>query len=381
MSEVLTETKITIKDELYEQFGWFNRTFSPLIQAACDEFLSDVFSLKLIALSKNMNVLSFGDDFFVTKIRVNRGQEAFFRCSASAVKTVFDRILGEKKQFELDKITELEAKILSSFCDYMYGHVSKAFAGDFHSSAKKAKNQVHLTFFIKDKESSAGGKIIISIPSDLVSPTVDFEYKDKFDISDFKSSKVDVNIKVGTTKFALRELKNLEKEDIVVFENSDINQMELLFGKYKKVFRLSPNPGLIIPISDDGGHKMSENSLSHNLWDDIQVEMGAEFEKVKISLGELKNIEQGLVIDISSVYDNKISLSVENKVIAKGELVIVNDRYGVKIDEVFSSEKTEATQMSRSQDEPEVEEPIQTESSEDDEEFDYSDFDIDDEDI
>lgn len=86
---------------------------------------------------------------------------------------------------------------------------------------------------------------------------------------------------------------------------------------------------------------MSEStSLTTNIWDNITVEIGAEFETAKITLGELKQISQGLVVDIGSIYENRVELKVENKIVAKGELVIINDRYGVKIDEVITSDKT-----------------------------------------
>ena len=102
-------------------------------------------------------------------------------------------------------------------------------------------------------------------------------------------------------------------------------------------FKISPNPSIIID-TDDEGEDMGEGTSANNIWDNIQVDINAEFEKVKISLGELKQISEGLVVDIGSIYDNRIDLKVENKLVAKGELVIINDRYGVRIDEVVPSE-------------------------------------------
>ena len=39
-------------------------------------------------------------------------------------------------------------------------------------------------------------------------------------------------------------------------------------------------------------------SKSDNIWDNILVDISAEFEGVKISLGEIKQISEGLVVDI-----------------------------------------------------------------------------------
>ena len=377
------EIKANLKDELYEQYDWFYKSFLHPIQVAADEFFTELFAFKLISVSKNINILFQGDDYFVTKIRIDKQHDVFFRCSSDAIKVILDSVLGESKKFNISNITELEAKIISSFNDYLYNSISQ-FLLPLSTSQKKRKNfdTIHLTFFIRDKHSGSSGKMIVSLPQVLISPEKTGGQAEAFDVSHFRTSKIDVNLKIGTTKFLLKDLKNLEKEDLVIFENSDIHLMTLIYKNYKKEFRLTPNPGLITSISDNGGNNMTENSLSQSLWDNIQVEMGAEFEKVKITLGELKNIEQGLVVDISSVYDNKISLKVENKTIAKGELVIVNDRYGVRIDEVFASETNQTAQITQSNDEimqEEAEPEFVPENT--DEEFDYSDFDLDEQDI
>lgn len=387
MSEVETKAKTIKKDELYTQYNWFHQAFLPSIQVASNEFFYELFDFRLISVSKNVNILFQGDDYFVTKIRIDKQHDVFFRCSEGAVSIILDKILGKNKKFALEKITELEAKIISSFNDYLYNSISQ-FLLPPPPKAQKRKNfdTIHLTFFIKDKLSDSGAKLIVSLPQILLEPrALEIPYEN-FDISSFKTSKVDVKIKIGTTKFYLKELKNLEKEDIVVFEDSNINTMKLVYKDYEKEFKITPNPGLVTSIdNDNGGHNMEEKSLSQSLWDDIQVEMGAEFEKVKITLGELKNIEEGLVLDLNSVYDNKISLKVENKTIAKGELVIINDRYGVRIDEVFASEKSQAGQITQDPietiEEGLSQEPAILENENTDEEFDYSDFELDDQDI
>ena len=116
-----------------------------------------------------------------------------------------------------------------------------------------------------------------------------------------------------------------------------------------------------------------EDNTNTNLWDSIQVDMSAEFDKVKITLGELKSIEEGLIVDLCSVYDNKISLKVGGKSVASGELVIINDRFGVRIEKVNDS----SSESSNKPEKPaEVEAEEQAQNGDD---FDYSDFEVEDE--
>lgn len=393
--ETKSDIKLSEKDELYAQYNWFLHSFSDSIKVAADEFFSDLFDFKLISVSKNINILFQGDDYFVTKIRIDKNHDVFFRASEEAVKIILDEILGANRKFKLTNITELEAKIISSFNDYLYGSISK-FLLPPPPKTQKRKNFdiVHLTFFIKEKHAEEGAKFIVSLPQVLLLPQKIHAEMEKFDNTSFPTSKLDVKIKVGKTRFYLKELKNLEKEDIVVFEDSDVSTMRLVYKGFETDFRITPNPGILTTIdNDNGGHNMERSALSRSLWDEIQVEMGAEFEKVKITLGELKNIEEGLVLDLSSVYDNKITLKVEDKTIATGELIIVNDRYGVRITEVMAEEP--AAPQAHQEDfasygeQHEAGEEAMAESDEmapqevsnAEEEFDYSDFELDDQDI
>lgn len=166
--------------------------------------------------------------------------------------------------------------------------------------------------------------------------------------------------------FRLQILKKLDVGDIVVFENSNSSEMTLVCSNIVQKFQVKPNIKIIEPYDTGGGDGMEENTNT-NLWDSIQVDMSAEFDKVKVTLGELKSIEEGLIVDLCSVYDNKVSLKVGGKVVAAGELVIINDRFGVRIEKVNDSSSSEPADE-------------HTEAAPDDEapaeDFDYSDFEV-----
>ncbi|MCD8024375.1 MAG: FliM/FliN family flagellar motor switch protein, partial [Candidatus Gastranaerophilales bacterium] len=115
-------------------------------------------------------------------------------------------------------------------------------------------------------------------------------------------------------------------------------------------------------------NEYKENNMpeTKTMWDDIQIEVTAEFKKVKMSLGDLKQISKGLVIDLGAVMNNEISLLVENKTVAKGELVIINDKYGVKINQVLATqnpanqiEENTPEQKAQAQNHPQAQTPQQ----------------------
>ena len=176
---------------------------------------------------------------------------------------------------------------------------------------------------------------------------------------------MDVNLLLGTTTFPVADIKRLDVGDIVVFENSNSSEMTLVCENIVQKFQIKPNINIVEPYDVGGGNDMEENTNT-NLWDSIQVDMAAEFDKVKVTLGELKSIEEGLIVDLCSVYDNKVSLKVGGKIVASGELVIINDRFGVRIEKVSESDAA-------SNPEPQAEAEAENQAGED---FDYSDFEV-----
>src|SRR5699024_7422658 len=126
-------------------------------------------------------------------------------------------------------------------------------------------------------------------------------------------------IGIGWTRLTVKSLKELEPEDVVVLENSRLDCWKIFIQDKANDLLLEPNMDLVIPFDEDnGGNDMGNTNEAANLWDSIEVDMYAELDPVKITLGNLKKIEDGLVIDVVVLYDNRVTLRVENKVIGHG---------------------------------------------------------------
>ena len=354
-------------DELYKQFSWYDSVFTPVVKSCSSEFFFDGFEYKLASVSTNMNVLSQNETFFVTKVKINAKNDVYIRISQDAINVILDKVLGKNnKRFDLTEVSELEARIITAFNDFLY----ESLAPNFTIEPNRRYNEIlHLTYFVKSEISDSAAKFIISVPKDILSPKEIEKTEPKFTDKDFSHSPVEVNLLLGTTTFPLAEIKRLDVGDIVLFENSNSSEMTLVCDNIIQKFKIKPNQNIIEPYDMSGGNEMDNTNT--NLWDSIQVDMSAEFEKVKVTLGELKSIEEGLIVDLCSVYDNKISLKVGGKLVAAGELVIINDRFGVRIENVNSADEAPV----EANFEPETVE--QEEKSEED--FDYSDFEVDEE--
>ena len=389
-------------NDLNLTYNWFNENFLKVLTECFNDFWGQNADIKLISISENTNFLVQREEFFVTQIRLNKELSVFIRLSKELVKSLLENILGSNgKQFNIEKITELEAKILTGFDNYLYKNFSTLVKqGNELPKNNTNYNECNLTFFVRQGYQSLG-KIVIKIPVVALAPQKVEKAEETFNITNFLNAEANVNLKVGSTRIRLNDLKQLEKDDIVLLENSKSTKMQLKYDDYSTEIRIAPNPAIMIDyeIDEEGANKAMGNDI-YNMWDTIQVEIGAEFEKVKLTLGELKQISEGLVVDIGSVYDNKIDLKVEDKIVASGELVIINDRYGVRINQIFTEEKDQASedaQYSQAISDEEIEQALDEEAPEqyeeasenntnedteiNEEDFDYSDFDVDEEDI
>ena len=393
-----TEEISEFSKDLNRTFAWLDGNFSELTRSAASDFWNNCLYCRLVSVSENVNILASSDEYFVTQIRLNKEVSVVVRLSKQIVKVLLDETLGmSSKPFNLEKITELEARVLTEFNNFLYNNLEHLFL----KGSQLPKNiytydECNLTYFLRSDKKSYG-KLIISVPTMAITPEIlPPRTEPAFTLEDFQTSYAEVDIEVGTTRIKLNDLKQLESGDVVLLDHSRAGEMTLRLNNQKIPFNVIPDASLRedMDVEEENGGK-SMNDI-YNMWDTIQVEMGAEFEKVKLSLGELKQISEGLVVDIGSVYDNKIDLKVEDKIIASGELVIINDRYGVRVNEIFTEEKDTASNNAQiaqeSPDQLQIEQddapqteiqppPVQGDEEFNEEDFDYSDFDVDEEDI
>lgn len=397
MTAVKTEEKIILSDKtsLLADYPWYYSNFYLETKKALDEFFKKSFDTRFMGISSGENILFYGDEYFVNKIPVTQNGDFKVKLSSKVIECMLNTALGlDEKRFELKKLTDIEAMLVKSFTVFLYKKLEKNIVKtETNKRLIQDAKECNFTFYLKDGNKHIG-KIIVSIPDFLIGDITRKETKETFEISDFPSAEVLVKIAVGKSKIALNEIKSIEDGDIILLENSDITHMSVVWGENEYKFKINPEPSLIISVDNNGDNEMEEetNIKSQNMWDSILVDIVAEFDNVKLTLGELKQISEGLVVDVGSVYDNKIKLRVENQVVATGELVILNDRYGVRIDSLKKTKET--TKAVKEEAEEPKKKPVPTKKTKSqqkneeapkeadgEENFDYSDFEIEDESI
>lgn len=69
---------------------------------------------------------------------------------------------------------------------------------------------------------------------------------------------------------------------------------------------------------------------------DIRLRATARLGSVEIPLGDVLSFGPGSIIDVGRLVDEPVDLLVNNKLIARGDIVVVDEKYGLRITEIIS---------------------------------------------
>lgn len=73
-----------------------------------------------------------------------------------------------------------------------------------------------------------------------------------------------------------------------------------------------------------------------NLILDIPLKVTVELGRTKMPVSELLNLTQGSVIELSKLAGEPMEVYVNDKLIARGEAVVINEKFGVRLTDVIS---------------------------------------------
>lgn len=70
---------------------------------------------------------------------------------------------------------------------------------------------------------------------------------------------------------------------------------------------------------------------------DIPLKVSVELGRTKILVQDLIKLHKGSVIELSKLAGEPLEVLVNDKVVAKGEVIVVNEKFGVRLTDVVSS--------------------------------------------
>jgi flagellar motor switch protein FliN/FliY len=83
-----------------------------------------------------------------------------------------------------------------------------------------------------------------------------------------------------------------------------------------------------------GASLASELNLDSVL--DVAVEISVEIGRAKMTIGELLSLSKGSILELNKAAGESVDIYVNEKLLGKGEVVVVNERLGIRMMEIVT---------------------------------------------
>ena len=110
-------------------------------------------------------------------------------------------------------------------------------------------------------------------------------------------------------------------------DNADawVSALEQQTGKNKKA--------AMSELRDDS---MPSNEVNLDVVLDIPVSISMEIGRTKISIRNLLQLNQGSVVELDRLAGEPMDVLVNGTLIARGEVVVVNEKFGIRLTDIIS---------------------------------------------
>ena len=83
-------------------------------------------------------------------------------------------------------------------------------------------------------------------------------------------------------------------------------------------------------MNDDNVQDPSD-TINADVLENIPVTLSIEVGRAVIKIRDLMRLTQGSVVELDRIAGEPLDLMVNNTAVAQGEIVLVNDRYGIRL--------------------------------------------------
>lgn len=95
--------------------------------------------------------------------------------------------------------------------------------------------------------------------------------------------------------------------------------------------------GEILPAEEEGGEPMMAGR-NYRLLADIPVRLSVEVGSTALKLSELMDLAEGSIVELDRQSHELLDIMANGTLIAKGEVVTVNGRFGIRVLEVVAAD-------------------------------------------
>ena len=95
-------------------------------------------------------------------------------------------------------------------------------------------------------------------------------------------------------------------------------------------------PFLFADLEEKPQSEEAHESVNMDLLMDISLEVVVELGRTKKKINEVLELSQGSIIELDRVSGEPVDLLINGKIVAKGEVVVIEDYFGIRITEIVN---------------------------------------------
>jgi flagellar motor switch protein FliN/FliY len=99
-------------------------------------------------------------------------------------------------------------------------------------------------------------------------------------------------------------------------------------------------PSDIVPVSPDSEQPAIHTAEELEAVFDVPVQVSAVLGRAQMDVGGLLSLGPGTVLELDRKVGEAIDIYVNNRLVARGEVVLVDDKLGVTMTEIIKAERT-----------------------------------------
>ena len=100
-----------------------------------------------------------------------------------------------------------------------------------------------------------------------------------------------------------------------------------------------PVPGEVVPVVPDDGTAARRSASDLEAVFDVPVQVSAVLGRAHLDVGGLLTLGPGSVLELDRKVGEAIDIYVNNRLVARGEVVLVEDKLGVTMTEIIKTER------------------------------------------
>jgi len=91
-------------------------------------------------------------------------------------------------------------------------------------------------------------------------------------------------------------------------------------------------------VAAEGGQGNQENTETQDLEFilDIPLELSVELGRRKMLVNDLLQLGQGSIVELNKLAGEPLEIFINNKLVARGEVVVVNEKFGVRLTDIIT---------------------------------------------